>query len=311
MKKSQARTCNVNEVLLFVDGGASNGRAALLDGLGNWLFSHIEKGLNPWLLSDAEFEERFIGLVAPLFKVLDRSPHLVRARIGLAGVGDHQTHRRTQRIVRKVLANFSSTIQMVLKTDVAILADALIDSEGVILLAGTGSVCVAVSKTKSVRVGGWGFLFDRGSGFEIGIKAIRIYLNACDGGERIAWLEDLLKADPPRLWARLGLSELCRRIASVAKVVLELSERGDPVARSIAVDAAQSLTELVESAWNRAGLKGSKPVYVAGGLTRNRGFFYLLRERLELALPTARVSAVNRSLLELMLRVEGVSKIKT
>lgn len=310
MKKSQERTCNPKQVLLFVDGGASNGRAALVDGLGNWLFSHIEKGLNPWLLSDAEFEERFEGLVGPLFRVLDSSPNLIRARIGLAGVGEHQTYRRTQAIIRKVLANFSPRIRMVLKTDVAILADALIDSEGVILIAGTGSVCLAISKTASVRVGGWGLLFDRGSGFEIGMKALRIYLNASDRGERIGWLEDLLKDDPPRRWARLGLSELCQRVSSVAKVVLEFSQRGDPVARCIATDAAQNLAELVESAWKRAGLSGSKPVYVAGGLARNSGFFHLLRGCIELALPTAQVAAVNRSLLELMLRVEGVSKIR-
>ncbi len=293
-------------VILCVDGGGSTGRAALFDCSGNCILSCLKKGLNPAFLSDSEFEHRFAALVSPLIGWLDFRPQIIRAKVTLAGIGEPEVCARARMMIRRILKRFSKNVRLSLQTDVSLFVESLIEDEGIVLLAGTGSICVGVGKRKTVRIGGWGFLFDMGAGFEIGMKAIRMHLLLSGRQGGITWLSESLKTQSTRKLLRLGLPEICEKIAGFAKVVVEAYERGDPLATKIVEEASRGLVEMIESCWREAQLKGRRPVFVAGGLMKNASFLKLFTDMLVSKLPDAQVIPVKRSPLELMLEIEGV-----
>ncbi|MGQ9603912.1 MAG: BadF/BadG/BcrA/BcrD ATPase family protein [bacterium] len=305
-KESAASRARSESIVLCVDGGASTARAAIVDSTGTFFLSWIDKGLNPLLLSDHEFEARFTALVSPLLELIDLNSGSIRARVVLAGIGEPKIYAKARRIIRRVLVLYSPRIRLFLSSDISFLVGRLIDGEGIVLLAGTGSICVAVGQKKRVKVGGWGFLFDRGSGFEIGMKGVKMHLRSNDLGKKIPWLADLLEKESSRKWLETGLSGVCERVARVAKAVIEEYQKGDPSARKIVEEACNGLVEMVESSWSRVGLKGCKPVFVAGGLMKNEAFFRLFTDRLGSKVPEAQVTEVKYSLLELMLKAEGI-----
>jgi N-acetylmuramic acid 6-phosphate etherase len=118
-----------------------------------------------------------------------------------------------------------------------------------LILSGTGSCCFGRSTAgKTAKIGGWGHLLgDQGSGYEIGLRAIKevIFYFDRDGklprlGRQI--LQRLQMNEPLELiaWAQ-GADK--SQIASVAMEVFDSWNRGDQIAGTILADAAKSLAE--------------------------------------------------------------------
>jgi glucosamine kinase len=164
-------------------------------------------------------------------------------------------------------------------TDVEAAAyDALESGPGVVLLAGTGSIAWGRSQDgRTDRVGGWGKLLgDEGSGYALGLEALRAVLRAEDGRDPTTSLtsgvlEATGVADPPELvlWAdRAGK----REIAALATVVVGHSSR-DAVARLILEDGADDLVRQAAVLVERLGPwpRGTVTVALAGGLLGRPG----------------------------------------
>jgi len=151
----------------------------------------------------------------------------------------------------------------------------------VILLAGTGSIAVASSEAGVVIGGGWGAnIGDDGSGYAIGLAAIRRSFAELDGEEPLSELAKRMTGltEPPicmsaaeycamRDRVRGGLAPFERReVASKAKLVCELADGGDPVSAAILADAGRSLGELVGRTGRKLHTDRPLTVAVTGGL---------------------------------------------
>jgi N-acetylmuramic acid 6-phosphate etherase len=120
---------------------------------------------------------------------------------------------------------------------------------GVALVAGTGSFAFARNERgETARVGGWGCLFgDEGSGYAIGVAALRAAARSTDGrGPHTALVDALLKhlglATPQELVAAVYERASDRgRVASLAPLVLSVADTGDAVADAILTTAAHDL----------------------------------------------------------------------
>lgn len=139
--------------------------------------------------------------------------------------------------------------------------------DGVLVLAGTGSMTIGRADGAMRRSGGWGhWLGDEGSAFWIGQQALskaaaELDSRAAQTGFAAA-LAGALHAPSHRFglldWAMQD-EESRARIASVARVVDDLSLSGDPVAGAILDGAAAHLADLVTSVspkpvpWAHAG----------------------------------------------------------
>jgi N-acetylglucosamine kinase-like BadF-type ATPase len=161
--------------------------------------------------------------------------------------------------------------------------------DGVVVIAGTGSIAYAQHGERGYRCGGYGYLLgDDGSGFAIGSAAIAHVLRAYD--ERVAQ-DELVAALEAHLEARDLESVLqavyrsahpVATVAGAARVVLDLAQGGSRSATRIVQGAAAGLGDLVKSVIKRAGLTGAAaPIVLAGGLLQSNSLLtYLLETRL-------------------------------
>ncbi len=140
--------------------------------------------------------------------------------------------------------------------DVEIALDAAFPGQpGVLILAGTGSNVAGRSHTGSLTtVGGWGpVLGDQGSGYHIGLRALRAIFRAMDEAPTnadasmtallAAVLEHWQLADVPSLVAYANASNT-PELASLTEVVLRCAEAGDAVAAQVLREEGDALAEL-------------------------------------------------------------------
>jgi len=123
---------------------------------------------------------------------------------------------------------------------------------GIVLIAGTGSICVGRNASgRTARAGGWGYLFgDEGAAFDIVRQALRAALRMDEGwGPFTALHARLLAAtdmkDMQEMRRRFYTTEYPRdRVAGFATLVDEAASDGDAVAIEILDQAGDQLAAL-------------------------------------------------------------------
>ena len=289
-----------------MDGGASRARAMLVCE-SDRLFTYLDLGLNPRLLSGREFGTRLENLIQPLLKQSRPRPRSISAIIALAGAGSKPMKTYCAKLARGVLARSGAKVRVRILGDVDVLVEALLKTtDGIALVAGTGSVCVGVRHedggVQKVRVGGWGSLFDFGCGFRAGQAALRQALWEIDGGRPSALTLMLLDhyGCKARDLAQAASGWEIRKIAEAAMVVAKGYSLGSPVARRIWRKTAAEIADLIAATHARIRLRGQFPVYATGGLFRDRHLVRLVRGKLRRILPGASLKVVREPMLKLI-----------
>jgi N-acetylglucosamine kinase-like BadF-type ATPase len=155
-------------------------------------------------------------------------------------------------------------------------AGSLAGADGINVIAGTGSMTYGRRSGAGARVGGWGELFgDEGSGYWMGIQALRAFSRMSDGRAERGPLHDVLCRELG-LETDLDLVGLVlqqwqgarRQIAGLAPAVGRAAAAGDPCAQAILAAAARELTELVSATRQRLGFGAAEvvPVSYSGGI---------------------------------------------
>ena len=153
------------------------------------------------------------------------------------------------------------------------------------LIAGTGSIALGVQPNSNpVRAGGWGYLLgDEGSGFDIGLTALKDLCRATDQCRpltplHLGLLQGLSIEEARDLVGAVYQSDKPQQIiASLASTVLSYAE-SDPLVETIASRVAYAWAELVDCVHHQLGLH-EKPftLAIAGGIAVHSPF---LAERL-------------------------------
>jgi N-acetylglucosamine kinase-like BadF-type ATPase len=234
------------EIVLGVDGGGTKTHAIITDSRQHVLGEGASGPSNPLRIG--------IGNAATAIReAIDRAcakahvqrADIVAAEIGLAGVRRGDLRLR----MREALSGLGiHSIEVVTDADIALFG-ATDGQPGLVIIAGTGSVCCGINaQGKRVYAGGWGPLAgDEGSGSWIARRALQAVARAGDGrgtetvlGEaalsyfNVATTDDLLIA----IYAPGMTNE---RIAGFGKCVTEAAKGGDEVAREIVVNAGREL----------------------------------------------------------------------
>jgi N-acetylglucosamine kinase-like BadF-type ATPase len=159
----------------------------------------------------------------------------------------------------------------------AALQDAFGTSAGILLICGTGSIAWGRSEDGTItRAGGWGWLIgDEGSGYAIGLAAVRAAMRVHDGrlGDSALLplvLEQTGVAEPDQL-VRWSASAGTAGMAGLAPRVIALA--GEDTAASAIVDAAaRELAAHVAAVHARLEpWSGTAPVAFTGGLVAPGG----------------------------------------
>lgn len=256
--------------VIGVDGGGTRTRAVILDAGG------VELGraaTGPALVDGRELPIDIEGVVSTVRSAaLAAGIELPCTALcaGFAGVG----RERERQAVEAVLAeqDLAAAVRVVTDAEAAFF-DAFRTGPGLLMIAGTGSVGLGRGEDgRQARVGGWGLLLgDEGSGYEIGLRAMRTIARSADGraeptqmlGEFVAELS-LVGPEDLIVWAA-GAGK--RAIAGLAPKVCDLAAAGDLAAAKIIADAVASLAEHVDALLAQLGPWSSPPgLALAGGL---------------------------------------------
>ena len=154
---------------------------------------------------------------------------------------------------REILAGTLRVERLVVTNDAVIsLAGATTTGQGIVTIAGTGSIAFGRNAAgRTARAGGWGYIFgDEGGGFDIARQAARAALRLEEGwGPPTVLREELLDAtgseSANQMLHRFYTGEWPRsRVATLARLVDRSAAEGDAVALGILRGAARELATL-------------------------------------------------------------------
>lgn len=168
---------------------------------------------------------------------------------------------------------------------------------GVLALSGTGSDVFLVQPGIFDTIGGWGTIFgDEGSGYDIGVSALRAAIYAEDGRGAPTLLLPMIYEEwrLQKLWGMVplvyGSSDSRRLVASVARLVSRAAAAGDPVALSLYQNAAHQMAHMTISLLQRHGGRFEGPIVVSGGVWKGSPYmFECFRREVSAVFPDAEV----------------------
>ncbi|HJR08488.1 MAG TPA: BadF/BadG/BcrA/BcrD ATPase family protein [Pyrinomonadaceae bacterium] len=240
-------------VVLGVDGGGTKTQAIITDEEGRALGEGLAGPSNPLRVGVS-------NAAAAVREAVDRACAAARvhrtdiasAEVGLAGVRRADLKERMTDALQRTLG--INSIEVVTDADIA-LYGATNGKPGLVLIAGTGSICCGRSaRRKHVCAGGWGPLAgDEGSGSWIARRALQAVARASDGrggatslGEAACQYFNVASQDDLSL-AIYAPSMTNERIAGFARHVIEAAGARDAVATEIVADAGRELAALART----------------------------------------------------------------
>lgn len=150
---------------------------------------------------------------------------------------------------------------------------------GIVVIAGTGAVAFGRNaKGEEYKADGLGYLLgDKGSGFNLGLYALRHALESLQKGaeDRVtqAVKEYTGTHIVPEIIHWLYEDFTPARVAAIAPRIGTLAESGDPVASRLVVEMARRLRQTVRQVRHQLWLPREVPVYPIGGLWEMGAFF--------------------------------------
>ncbi len=189
---------------------------------------------------------------------------------GLAGYGAVLSIREQIEAVVKRVAS-QHTYHIYNDAQIAV-AGALNGQDGVVMIAGTGSIAYARYKGEWLRAGGWGYLIDDGgSGFDVGKEGLRAFARMAEGFIQKDALfdvimDELLLHEPMDLIKHMYQNPNNSRtlVASMGQYVGIAASRGSTAAQSILAHAAKQHAMFIQSLLDQTDQQ--LPVSYIGGV---------------------------------------------
>lgn len=279
-----------------IDGGATR-TVGLISDLSGTLLGRIETGPVNYHKESIELLEENLtkNIEQLLLRVKGNVCDVKKAVMGVSGI-DRPAEKR-------MIKGFLSKLGIARKT--MVFNDAVIALKGgtkkgygIVIIAGTGSIVYGVNKKgKARRVGGWGdVLGDIGSGYDIGVRALKAIMHAFDGqGPKTKMTKLVLrklglkKFNDLVLWldkcvnVKLDVSELAYQLFSAY-------ELKDKVAKKILDEVANEFCQSAKIVAKELDIKRNVEIVLSGGLfLKNLIYFEVMKNQLLEHLPHAKV----------------------
>lgn len=256
--------------LLGIEGGGTRTTALLADARGREIQRAIFGTGNVRLLDDRALK-RLLRQISKQFE----SPDAIG--LGLAGARYPKDRARVQAEVAKVWK--ATPCRVTHDLEIA-LAGFNAKETAVLVLSGTGSCCFGkVAEGRTAKMGGWGHILgDKGSGFEIGLRALKAVVFYFDRdatwsrlGERLLTATGTNEPDDLIDWVAAADKHA---VAALAPEVFAAAKKRDRIARDILEGAAGMLAKDAVNCARKLASK-NKPVHfvLAGGVLRGQPAF--------------------------------------
>jgi len=287
-------------VVLGIDGGGTRTRASIVRD--EQVLAYAESGSIKRLRVGAEAAEENLRM---LMREVYAQAGVTGVKAASAGVAS-ASMPGVREWIGAVFAEFAVERSEVVGDEIIALDAAFQGGPGILQIAGTGSNCIGRGPDGSRQsAGGWSSrLGDEGSGYWIGLHALRRALKAYDREESTQILEKV-----GAIWGTAGLDELIQigdstpgpDFAALAPIVYEMAQAGDAVAAGVLEQAALDLVESVllvrYKLRRRFNLKEELPVAWTGSVLEKmepaRAAFFAGLKAEAPAMPVARDAVVS------------------
>ncbi len=247
-----------------IDGGGTHTRIEVRD-MENRLVRRAEFG--PFNINSIG-EDAFRALLQEIFAWCGGVGDCARLVIGGAGV----SNPKAAVILSQELERENFRGKWKLCGDQEIALRGAVDGAGVVVIAGTGSICFGKNAAgETARSGGYGHLIDDGgSGYALGRDVLSCAVRCADGRIRNSGVLQAvcqrLNGGAERIVPFVYAPETDKAaIAQFAPIALELAAQEDPAALEILRREAGELGELVRSVQTRLDMPGCR-IALLGGL---------------------------------------------
>ncbi|NLP52950.1 BadF/BadG/BcrA/BcrD ATPase family protein [Bacillus sp. RO1] len=265
-------------MIIGIDGGGTKTTGVAVDEDGKILALKTVGPSNP----NSSSEETVRQEISELFSVLTKEKALTEEDVVFAGISGVESGGKKEWFL-KLLREFTGPYVNIFVDNDALTAlySETKGDPGIVCISGTGSVAFGINdKLKRDRVGGWGFLIgDRYSGFALGKKALEYIFSEFDRGETPGKMATLIlkefdvKTVPELIPNMYEVGKSRDRVASIAKVVIELSNTGDERAIEFLHEAADSMlkdiTLLFHKLYEHEDDHKQIPIVLTGGINQH------------------------------------------
>ena len=243
------------------------------------------------VFTDREFleESETVGVGLPVESNGDLPPYrealeVIANKYEISGVAVNLGGRNAEQVravTESVFANIPCTVVRESEGDAAYAFGASVGAD-IILLAGTGTIACSLSKKGKCILGGWGMnIGDGGSGYDIGLTAIKQTLFALDGVQPLTPLQKEISGLNEPIMPRVDAKRICamrdevrarlqhtnrRAVASLVKTVAKHAKAEEADALQIFQAAGEKMGELIVIGLQKAEISQNATVAVSGGL---------------------------------------------
>ena len=291
--------------VLCIDGGGTKTVCVLATLDGKVIGRGSGGPTNPNLVSALEINET---LQKAIQEAIQNLPELQIEAVcgGIAGVGASEEKQvEVSNVIGQILSTppfchalskrFNPSVNIEVVSDVVItLVAGAGKRHGIVAISGTGSVVYGETvKGQRIKVGGWGYLLDEGSGYAIGRKAIKEILRAYDANGKTT----LLAQKVLNVWNLSSMQDVVdyiyqkttkpTDIANLAKIVNSAASAGDESAKDILRKTAKDLYFNIAAAIKQIdfGKEGATLVLSGGVLTNIKIVSEIIIKKVRAELP--------------------------
>lgn len=291
--------------VLCIDGGGTKTVCVLATLDGKVIGRGSGGPTNPNLVSALEINET---LQKAIQEAIQNLPELQIEAVcgGIAGVGASEEKQvEVSNVIGQILSTppfchalskrFNPSVNIEVVSDVVITLVAGVGKRhGIVAISGTGSVVYGETvKGQRIKVGGWGYQLDEGSGYAIGRKAIKEILRAYDANGKTT----LLAQKVLNVWNLSSMQDVVdyiyqkttkpTDIANLAKIVNSAASAGDESAKDILRKTAKDLYFNIAAAIKQIdfGKEGATLVLSGGVLTNIKIVSEIIIKKVRAELP--------------------------
>ena len=284
------------QYLLSVDGGGTSSEFLLTDASGGELLRFFVGSTSKKSIGAEGAQANIAAGVRQLFAHMERlgdDEAQVRGIWGLSGCDSAADREEYEQML--VHAGLDLTYHQVINDSLLALRTCVAGS-GIVLVSGTGSICVGVNEAgEMVRLGGWGYqVSDLASGTWVGSRLLRealLYDDGCREGDP-AFEAVYARANCVRgeLGPTIALLTGADQFAAYARIVFE--SPNSPLCSEIADQAAEYLAGYIHAATARFFPEEPYEVVLSGGLFKAEALVAAVSERIDATVHHLNVSPV-------------------
>ena len=263
----------MENLFIAIDGGGTKTDIVLFDHSGNILKRVLTQGCNPNDFGWQHTEDVLRKALAVLMSGISAEPQYLFAGISGGTVGNNREimAQLMKRLVPSVkhISNNSDTVNA--------LSSGIGTKDGCVVISGTGSVGFVRINGEMSRIGGWGYLFDKGgSGYDFGRDAVYYALCALDGRGEPTMLTKLLEE---KLGGPIGQTaiDLYQKgkpaIASLAPIAFKAAAADDHAAKEILSENGAEIAKLFNVLSSKMDADVC-PTVLAGSIFKDWDMFY-------------------------------------